>query len=82
MEYIAAVLSHLKSNAFSFLFSLFFCFNLIYIGGKNQKAWFLRHEPTHSNTHLEEAHIEIQFMMTMVMYLPPSASHITNMLHS
>lgn len=37
MEYIAAVLGHLKSNAFSFLFSLFFCFNLIYIGGKNKK---------------------------------------------
>lgn len=69
MEYIAAVLGHLNSDAFSFLFSLFFfCFNLIYIGEKKQKAWFLRHEPTHS-THTprgEEAHMKIQFMMTMV----------------
>lgn len=48
MEYIAAVLGHLKSDAFSFPFSLFFRFNLIYIGKKQQKAWFLRHEPTRS----------------------------------
>lgn len=70
MEYIPAVLGHLKSNAFSFPFSLFFlCFNLIHLGEKKQKAWFLRHEPTHSThtpTYLEEAHMEIQFIMTMV----------------
>lgn len=49
MEYIAAVLGHLKSiMLFSFFFSFLFWFNLIYIGEKNKKAWFLRHEPTHS----------------------------------
>lgn len=37
MEYIAAVLGHLKSNAFSFPFSLIFCFNSIHIGEKNKK---------------------------------------------
>lgn len=37
MEYIVAVLGHLKFNAFYFPFSLFFSFNLIYIGEKNKK---------------------------------------------
>lgn len=81
MEYIAAVLGHLKSNAFSFPFSLFFCFNLIHLGEKNKKRGScVTNRPIQTHTYLlEEAHMEIQFIMTMV---PPSASHITNMLHS
>lgn len=54
MEYIAAILGHLKSDAFSYLFSLFFCLNLIYIGGKNKKRGSCVTNRPIQHTHLEE----------------------------
>lgn len=51
MEYIAAVLGHLKSDAFSFHFSLFFGFNLISIGKKKTKSVVLASRTDPFNTH-------------------------------